>query len=172
MKQTVDVGKIIGVYGIVGEIKVKPFIDITVNLLNLTSIKIDEFNYEIIKTKQCKGLLILKLKDINDRNIAETLRGKILTANRVLLGPAGTIYNSDLFGIEVYTDLGKAGFIDSVFQTPASNIYSITLDEEYKKMVDIKSETENVLIPAVPNFIKSIDLENNKMFVEFIPGIY
>ena len=109
-----------------------------------------------------KNMLILKLKDVNTMNDAEELRNSIITIKRSKKElPAGTYYIADLIGLDVYTDEGNLlGKVTDIYNTGANDIYTVkTL------------EGKEVLLPAIKDVIKQVDLQNEKIIVHVLKGL-
>ena len=73
----------------------------------------------------------------------------------------GTYYIVDMIGMDVYTDEGeKLGNIEDIFNTGSNDIYVV------------KSELgKQILLPAISDVVKNIDMENKKMVVHLISGL-
>ena len=73
----------------------------------------------------------------------------------------GTYYIVDLLGSEVYTDedvlLGK---LEDIYNTGSNDIY-VVKDELGKQ----------VLLPAISDVIKNIDIKNKKITVHIVSGL-
>lgn len=155
MKNKIEVGKIVNTFGIKGEIKVFPEVDY---LDELKKVYIDGKMMEISKVRFQKNVAIMKLKGIDDINIAENFKGKIMEINesdRPEL-PEGVYYIDDLIGFDVYTDEGKLlGKLDDIFNTGANDIYQVG----------------DILLPAIDDVLKQIDTENKKIIVHIIKGL-
>ena len=77
--------------------------------------------------------------------------------------PEDTYLIADLIGLKVYTeDHEYLGILDHVVQSAGNDLYEIILD---------KDKTKKVLIPAVGEFIKKIDVENCRIEVKLIEGL-
>ena len=75
--------------------------------------------------------------------------------------PKNTYFIADLIGLEVYTEEGKLlGKVDDIYNTGASDIYVIK-DELGKQ----------ILLPAIKDVIKQIDLEQEKIVVHLLDGL-
>ena len=73
--------------------------------------------------------------------------------------PKGTFFVQDILGARVVDEQGKEiGTLTDVLERPAQNIYVV------------QGETEH-LIPAVPEFIRSIDAEAGVVTVRLIEGM-
>ena len=167
MKPYLELGQIVNVKGLKGEIKVNPFTENINRFETLNKILIKLKNeikqYEIEKVSYHKNQVILKLKGIDTIEAAETLRNYYILINRKDLEPLeeGKYYIADLIGLDVYTEEGKAlGKVDDIYNTGSNDIY-VVKDELGKQK----------LLPGIPEVIKKVDLENSKIIVNLIEGL-
>jgi len=167
MEQLMEIGQIVNTYGIKGFLKVVPYTDDITRFENLKSIYIQtkkklETVY-IEEVKYSKNLVLLKLKGIDDINTAEIYKNcyiKIDRSQAVQL-PEDSYFIVDLIDIEVYTDNNeKLGNIVDVYSTGANDIYVV------------KNELgKQVLLPAISEVVKNVDVQNKKMIVYLIEGL-
>lgn len=151
----IKIGKIVNTFGIKGELKVYPYIDY---IDELSKIYIDNKEYTLSKSRNQKNVVIIKIKGIDDINLVEGLKNKEIEIDRADLPKLkeGEYYIEDLIGLDVYTDEGKLlGKLDDIFNTGANDIYQVN----------------NILLPAIPDVIKKIDIENQKIIVHIIKGL-
>ena len=99
-------GKIVGVHGIRGEVKVKSYTELDKDLGSYGDLedKNSTQKFTLKVTGHSKDLLRVKIKGVDDRNKAETLIGTELYANRDVLPEVQTedvFYEADLVGLEV-----------------------------------------------------------------------
>lgn len=162
-----NIGKIVNVHGIRGEVKVYPYTDDIDNLSKLKEVHIAETEDAKLNIKLCrvqKNMLLVKFEGIDTVEKAEKLRGKYIYIKKDSLEKLeeGSYYIDDLIGMDVIdalnnTSLGKLAY---VFNTGANDIYEV--------------ETLNgkkVYLPAIKQVIKKVDLENKKMYVELMEGL-
>ena len=105
----------------------------------------------------------LKLKGIDTIEQAEKFRNCYLKINRkdAIELEEDTYFLVDLIGIEVFTESGEnLGNIIDVFPTGSNDVY-VVKNEEGKQ----------VLLPAIKDVIKSVDIKNKKMVVNLIEGL-
>lgn len=167
MEQLMEIGQIVNTYGIKGFLKVVPYTDDITRFEDLKSIYIQTKNtlktVIIEEVKYSKNLVLLKLKGIDDINAAEVYKNcyiKIERKDAVKL-PEDSYFIVDLIGLNVYTDDGMSlGNIIDVYPTGANDIY-VVKDEKGKQ----------VLLPAIGDVIKNVDIENKKMIVHLIEGL-
>ena len=167
MENFIEIGQIVNSYGIKGQMKIVPFTDDITRFSNLKTIYIEinkelkEFKIEDVKYH--KNNVLIKLESINDINDTEKYKNcyvKIDRKNAVKL-PKNTYFIIDLIGIEVFTEenlfLGK---IVDVFPTGSNDVY-VVKDELGKQ----------ILLPAIGEVIKNVDIPNKKMIVKLIKGL-
>ena len=167
MNPYLELGQIVNVKGLKGEVKVNPFTE-KINRFEtlktiLVKMKNENKEFEIEKVSYHKNQVILKLKGINTIEEAETLRNCYILVNRSDLEPLaeGIYYIADLIGLEVYTLDGIAlGKVDDIYNTGSNDIY-VVKDELGKQK----------LLPGIPEVIKNVDLDNGKIIVNLIEGL-
>jgi 16S rRNA processing protein RimM len=111
------------------------------------------------KQVQPKGAWIARFKGINDRSQAEELFGSSLyiKENERPELPDGEFYVDQLIGMEVVTDTTKPlGKLVDVLNTPANDVYVTT---------------SGVMVPAVSEFVISIELATQIITVKDAPGL-
>ena len=112
--------------------------------------------------KFSKNLVLLKFKDIDTIEQAEELRNVYLQAKRSDIKlEKGAYFIVDLIGLEVYTEEGELlGILKEVLQPGANDVY----------IVEDKAKNE-ILLPVIPDVIKKVDIEGNKVIVKLLEGL-
>ena len=86
MQEYFEIGQIVNTFGIKGEVKVNPFTDDVEQFERLKSILVVKnkqlVEMEIENVRYQKHLVILKLKNIEDMNTAEKLKGCYIKIHR------------------------------------------------------------------------------------------
>ena len=167
MTKYLEIGQIVNTFGIKGMVKVKPFTDNIKRFDKLKKVYIENKNgrkeYEIEELKYHKEMVLIKFKGIENPEDANLLRESYLTVNRDDEDPLeeGTYYIVDMIGLEVETDEGeKLGNLVDIFNTGSNDIYVV------------KNELgKQILLPAIKDVIKKIDMEKRKMIVHLIAGL-
>lgn len=166
-EQLMEIGQIVNTYGIKGFLKVVPYTDDIKRFEKLKRIYIQtKKSLETViieEVKYAKNLVLLKIKGIDNINDAEIYKNcyiKIDRSDAVEL-PEDSYFIIDLIGIKVYTDEGEElGNIIDVFPTGANDVYVV------------KNELgKQVLLPAIGDVIKNVDIKNKKMVVHLIEGL-
>ena len=167
MQEYFEVGQIVNTYGIKGFVKVVPFTDDIKRFENLKNIYID-YKGELIlvnieEVSYSKSNVLLKFKEFPDINMVEKFKNcylKIKREDAVKL-PKDTYFIVDLIGLEVYSEDGKIlGKVEDVFRTGSNDVY-VVKDDMGKQ----------ILLPAIKDVIKKIDIDNKKILVNLIKGL-
>ena len=161
------VGVIAGTHGLRGEVKVFPTTDEPARFLDLEKVILDtgreERTLTIRSVKFFKKFVILGFKGMDRIEDVEKLKGAELLINREDAIPLeeGEYFIPDLLGLKVVTDDGRElGVIKDVIETGANNVY------------DVQNEDgRRVLIPAIPQCILEVRLEEGDMKVHLLPGL-
>ncbi len=162
-----EVGQIVNTFGIKGQVKVKPFTDDLERFEELKSVLVEKgkelIEMQIEEVKYQQTVVLLKLKGIEDMNMAEKLKGCYLKIKRedARKLPNDTYFIADLIGLNVYTEDGiLLGKVDDIYNNKSNDIYVIK-DELGKQ----------ILLPAIKDVIKHIDIENEKITVHLLNGL-
>lgn len=160
--KNIELGKIVNIHGVHGEIKVNPYADGPEFLKNFKRVLVDKVFYDVLSVKVARGCAVLKLKGVDTVDGAEKLREKIVYVpeNDLPRLPEGTFYVKDLVGMEVYADGDLLGTLTEVMFTGANDVYVVK-----------NKEGKEYLIPAVPVFIKNRDVKAKRMDITHIRGI-
>ena len=167
MTKYLEIGQIVNTFGIKGMVKVKPFTDDIRRFDRLEKVYIKKQNekkeYQIEEVKYHKEMVLIKFKGIDNIDAANLLKNSYLIVDREKEEPLeeGRYYIVDMLGIDVYTEEGNLlGKLDDIYNTGSNDIY-VVKDELGKQ----------VLLPALKEVIKKVDIENRKMVVHLIPGL-
>ena len=167
MQELLEIGQIVNSYGIKGFLKVVPYTDNIKRFDNLKTIYIEKNKkleeMQIEEVKYHNNLVLLKLKGIDDINDTLQYKNCYIKIDRkdAVNLPEKTYFIVDLIGMEVYTEEGKLiGTLVDVFPTGSNDVY-VVKDELGKQ----------ILLPAIGDVIKDVQLENKKMIVHLIEGL-
>lgn len=152
-----EAGEIVTTHGVRGEMKIYPWSDGPEFLLDFDRVLIDEKVYAVESCRAQKTCDLLKLKGIDTVEDAQKLRGKTIKVFRED-APADLIFVPELIGMDVIADGTQIGKIADVLDYPGNKVYVIEGEHQY-------------MVPAVKQFILSIDMENNIMQVHLIEGM-
>ena len=167
MVNYLEVGKIVNTFGIKGQVKVVPFTDDVKRFNKLKNVYVERKkelqSHKIESVKYTNNMVILKLEGIDSMEDAEKYKNcsiKIERKDAIKL-PKDTYFIADLIGLPVYTDEDELlGKVDDIYNTGSSDIY-VVKDELGKQ----------ILLPAIKDVLKKIDLDNEKIIVHIIKGL-
>ena len=77
----IEIGKIVNIHGVHGEIKVLPYADNAAFLKNFKEVYIGSAVYTVLSVKTARGCAVLRLRGLDNPLEAENLREKIFTVN-------------------------------------------------------------------------------------------
>ena len=109
------------------------------------------------------GYALLRLEGLNDPYAARRLSGEWLIAptDSDPQLPQGEYYHYQLVGLTVITDQGEnLGTVQEVLETGSNDVYVVTSESG-----------EEVLLPAIEQVVKEIDLASGTMLVHLIDGL-
>lgn len=167
MNKYLELGQIVNVKGLKGEVKVNSFTDDNTKFERIPNVFLKQKGnlkeYSIEKVGYSKNQVIIKFKGVNTVEEAETLRNAYIVVDREIFGelPEGVYYIADLLGLDVYTEDGTLlGKVDDIFSTGSNDVY-VVKDELGKQK----------LLPGIDEVIKQIDIESGKIIVNLIEGL-
>ncbi len=164
-KQFLEIGKIVNVQGLKGEVKVMHYCDSVDFLCEFDELYLGDKKekIEVENARIHKNMAILKFKGIDNIDDANKLRDSILYMNRddVEL-EEDSYFVQDLIGLSVYDVDSNVlyGKIDEVLQTGANDVYSI------------KGEDRTYLVPAIADVVIETDIDNATMKIRPLRGLF
>ena len=160
--ETIKVGRIVNAHGIRGEVRVQPRDGDPAFLTRFKTFYIDGQPVSPTANHVHKSLVLMKFPGVEDMNTALTYKDKDLYIRRADARlPEGAYFDDELLGMGVFDaatgeELGK---LTAVENYPAHKVYTVKGRREY-------------LIPAVKDvFIKSVDLDRDRMEVQVWEGM-
>ena len=160
--ETIKVGRIVNAHCIRGEVRVQPRDGDPAFLTRFKTFYIDGQPVSPTANHVHKSLVLMKFPGVEDMNAALTYKDKDLYIRRADARlPEGAYFDDELLGMGVFDaatgeELGK---LTAVENYPAHKVYTVKGRREY-------------LIPAVKDvFIKSVDLDRDRMEVQVWEGM-
>lgn len=152
------IGKIIAPQGVRGEVRVMPLTDFPERFRKLKTARLDDgTSLPVESVRYHQQFVLLKFREMNDRNAIEHLRGKLIQVERkdAVPLPAGHYYIFDIIGLEVFTEEEEyLGNVTDVLETGSNDVYVV--EQQDKKPL---------LIPALKTVVLKIDIAGGKMIV-------
>ena len=157
----ITIGKILAPWGFKGKLKTEVLTDFPQRFAPSSKVYINQQSMTIDSTEWHKGKAIIKLSTINSFEEAEKLEGQAVEIHQGQLQPLpeGQYYHFQLIGLEVRTTQGELlGSITEILSTPSNDNYVVN------------GTQGEILIPAIEDVIKSIDLSKGSLVIEPIEG--
>jgi 16S rRNA processing protein RimM len=157
----IEIGKIVGTHGVRGELRVEPWCDSPAFLAGFPAVCLHGKAHTVESARVHKRLVLLKLEGVDTVESAQALRDGVLYIDRSGIElPEGRYFIQDLIGLSVTGQDGeRVGTLYDVLTAPAHDVYIV------------RGGDGEHMIPAVPEFVKKIDLENGVIQVALIEGM-
>jgi 16S rRNA processing protein RimM len=169
MQQTTEwaaIGTGVAPFGVHGELKVFSLSDIPERFAALDVVYVgpQHTRFSVKRFRPYKGnVILLTLAGINDPNAADALRKNdlFIPLDDLAELPADSYYQHDILGLQVFMlDDRKLGVVDDIILTGGNDVYVVK-----------KSDGKQVLIPAIKQVVKRIDLSTKCMYIDPMPGL-
>lgn len=167
MNDELQVGVITQTHGIRGEVKVFPTTDDVNRFKKLKEVILDtgseRLSMEIESVKFFKQFVILKFKGYDSINDVERYRqGKLLvTRDKAVKLKKDEYFVADMIGMRVVTDEGEDfGVLKEVLATGANDVYVVS-----------RENGQEVLLPAIRECIRNMDMDGRVMEVHIMDGL-
>ena len=166
-EEMIVLGKIVSVHGIRGEVKVYSFTDPLDNLLDYRRWTLKRGNEvrqaELVQGRVQGNVLVVKLKGLDDREIARTFAEFEILVPRSELPVLddGEFYWSQLEGLKVIDQNGQLfGILDHLLETGANDVMVV------KPCAGSLDDRER-LLPYTDQCIQAVDLEAGEIRVDW-----
>lgn len=157
------IAKISSLYKSDGSVKITSYSDFPERFYNLNKVFIDFFGkykeFIVESISEHKGSFVLKFKNFDSKEHSSDLLDKniFVTKEELVALPEDTYFVHDLVGSIVYQGITVLGRIIDVYNLPANDVYVVE-----------KEDGEELLIPAVSEFVERFDLNNKALYL--VPG--
>jgi 16S rRNA processing protein RimM len=158
----ITIGKILAPWGIKGKLKVEVVTDFPQRFAPSSKIYIKRQPMTIDGTEWHKRKAIIKLNSVDSVEQAQRLKGQPVEIHHSQLQPLpeGQYYHFQLIGLEVWTTQGELlGNITDILAAASNDNYIVS------------TAKGNILIPAIEDVIKSVDLDKGRLVIEAIDGL-
>jgi len=155
----VPVGRIVGTFGLRGAVKVLPLTTFPERFDEGRTLFLRGEPREVRRSAWHKTLVRVWLEGVTSIEDAVALVGELLCVPEEDTPPLeeGEYMVRDLIGVEVFDEAGRRlGELEEVIAAPAHDLYRVG----------------EALVPAVKEFVISIDLEARRMVIRPIPGLF
>ena len=150
----ISVGTIVNAHGIRGEVKLLPQGTEPEIIARCPTLYIGKTPYSPTARRVHKGCLLVKLEGVDDMDAALALKNREVSIRRADVRlPRGVYFDQELLGLTARNaDTGEElGRVEEVMDYPAHKVYAI------------RGGKDEYLVPAVPAFVKEINLIEGTM---------
>ena len=163
----VAVGKVVGVFGIGGEVKVEAFTSFPERFAETPLLYAGARHtpYKVLRAHPHKRHMLLQLEGTQSIEAAERLRGLTLyiPADQIHALPENQYYLHDVVGLRVLHVNGRElGTVTDVLLTGGVDLF----------VVESSQTGREILLPAVKEFIRSVNIPAGVVEVDPIPGLF
>jgi 16S rRNA processing protein RimM len=159
------VGKVLGAWGRAGLVRVLPLTDFPERLPDKGTVRLWRADqgvkyFHIREGRLHQGHVLLGFKEAPDMTAAEALKGCLLMVEEGGLEPLpeGSFYHHQIIGLAVEDEAGRrVGTVREIVPTGATDVWII------------REGTREVLIPAVGEVVRKVDLAARKITVSLPP---
>lgn len=161
------IGLISSAHGLRGEVKVELHTDFPERFAPDVAVFLgEELEPAVINTaRPHQGQLLVQFRGHETREHAEDLRGLwvFIPDDEAVDLDEDTYFVHDIIGLSVQTTAGRLlGTVAEVLFTGANDVYVVATPDEPRK---------EILLPAIADVIKTVDLEQGILTVELLPGL-
>ncbi|MFH1485526.1 MAG: ribosome maturation factor RimM [Chloroflexota bacterium] len=156
------IGRVLAPWGIRGQMKVEAMTDFPERFLPGHSVYLMGKLFTIEDSRQTNKSIILKLVTIDTVEDSEKLRGQLLEVklNEIPPLPPDQFYHFQVLGMKVFTEGGELlGEVREIMPTGSNDVYVV------------HGNRGEILIPAVDDVVKEMDMEQGRIIVEVIEGL-
>ncbi len=151
-------------FGVKGELLLAVLTDFPRQLFQAERLYIGEEHrpYTVESLRRHGEDMLLQLEGVSDRDQAETMRGEALFTRTDDLPPLppGVFYLHQIEGLEAVTEEGESlGRVTEILKTGANDVYVVQ---------GVKGE---ILLPAIPQVIREVRLEDGRIVVRLMEGL-
>lgn len=166
-KDFLQVGEIVGTHGVRGEMRVNPWCDSPAFLKKFKTLYLDEKGEKSLQIKSARehgNVALIVAEDIDTVEKAQSMRSKVLYIKRDDARlQKGSYFIAELIDCTVFDADDESivyGVISDVSETGANDVWYIEKDgREY-------------LIPAIKDVVVSVDVEEGKILIRPLKGIF
>jgi len=163
----IAVGRITKSVGLKGEFRVAMLTDSPERFAKLKTVwcgtdETTAVRYSIFSMRIEPSAVVLKLKDVDSRSLADEHRGEYLFVELkdTVAPPKGSYFIHDIIGMKVLTEAGEEiGSVREVMELPANDVWVVT------------SRTKEFLIPAIKEVIRLVDLKGRTVVIRPLEGM-
>ena len=148
-KNLLEIGKVVNIHGLRGDVKIQPWCDSAGFLCEFDTLyRADGTPMSVASARAHKGMAVVRFAGIDTPEQAEALRNTVLYMNRA--------------DVELDADTGAVyGRLEEVLETGANDVYTIRTPEG-----------KQLLFPAIGDVVVETDLEQGIMRIRPLEGLF
>ncbi len=162
-RKKVAVGAINGIWGVRGHVKVTLMTSNPDRFRPGVTLLLQGIPRKVLDVQWPRGFPVVLFRGFEDRDAAESLIGELIEIPESELPtlPEGEYYTHDLVGMAVETSEGDPiGTLSEVLRTGSNDVYVVK-----------REGAKDVLVPAIPDVVLSVDVPGKRMVIEAITGL-
>ena len=161
--ELINVGQILGPHGTDGALKIRSFTDVPTRFSPGNILHIRNNSHSIIESYALpKDQLVIRLTGLDSIKEVEQLAGHWVQSE-CSLSPTlerNEFFHYQLLGLLVYSESGEElGIIKEIIQTGSNDVYLV------------HDGANEILLPAISQVVREIDLDEGSMTVTLIEGL-
>lgn len=158
------IARVVGAHGVQGELRCELMTDFPERFARTKRVYAGEEHVEIAleRARLDRGRVLLKVLGVDSRTAAELFIGLTLYVpeSEAVPLPKGSYFWHEIIGLHVQTIDGvPLGTIVDIVQTGSNDVYVV------------EGETGEILLPATPDVVQSVDLDQGVMAIQIIEGL-
>ena len=161
--QWLPLGRIVGVFGVKGWVKVESYTDPREAILNYPEWRLDRpetGSHRVMAGRKHGRQVVASLEHIEDRDVARQFVGATISVPRAALPELKPreYYRADLIGLRVVNEQGlELGRVERFIDTPAHAVMVVRGAEEH-------------WLPVTPQHLRRVDLASGEIRVDWNPA--
>ena len=167
LDEWIEIGSVVRPHGVGGEVSADFVADLGELIVEAVTLRLTdpsgrERTLEVERARDHKGRKIVKFREVETVEEAESLRGFRAWLTRAQIGPLaeGRWFVQDLIGMEVRTEEGEClGTLDDVLHMPGNDVYVV------------RGSGGEILLPVIDEVVLGVDVEAGTMVVRLMEGM-
>ena len=140
-ERRIALAAVAGAHGIKGEVRLKLFSESAVSLAKHEKLIVGGAERRLISVRDSGKTAVARFEGVNDRSVAEALRGSLIEIDRSALPPLeeGEYYHADLIGLGAVDRGGRpVGTVVSVENFGAGDLLEIELADGKRSLIPFR----------------------------------
>lgn len=166
-KDFLEIGEVVGIHGLKGEVKVFPWCDDFSAFSGVSRLFFDGEGSVFKDVENCrkhKSLVVVKFCGVDSIELAQQICRKVVYAcRRDILVPEGRYFIQDLLDMRV-CDIDSGAFYGKIFdvlQPGANDVYRVVDDEGVER-----------LVPVIDEVVLKTDFEKGFVYIRPLEGLF